>query len=268
MLAAVAKYCRKLGVPLVAHDQGARTVEGVEAWAWRYALPRVSACIVSSGEAADELSAANVMDESVHFVPNGFNPKLFYPGPERPAAPDPFRILVVSRLTAEKDPLTAARAVASIGPGPRVELSIAGTGPLDTAVADVIAASSARLNLHGHVPQRELAEHYRDADVFVLTSLHEGSNQSVLEAMACGLPVVAADVPGLRDAVRDTGVLVPVGDDASLRDVLVRLHSDPEWRLSLRNASLTRAKTVTWERVARQLDDVYRSVLPTGPLPS
>ncbi|MGZ4316390.1 MAG: glycosyltransferase family 4 protein [Gaiellaceae bacterium] len=267
MLAAVASRCRRLAIPLVAHDQGRRTARGIEAWAWRKALPKVSACVISTAEAADELATAGVAAASAHFVPNGFDPRIFYPGPERPDSPDPFRILVVSRLTEEKDPLTAARAAALLSPELRAELCVAGTGPLDSAVATILNGGSTRLRLLGHVSQRELGDHYRRADVFVLSSLHEGWNQSVLEAMACGVPVVATDVPGLRDAVGDAGVLIPVGDHTSLRDVLVRLHASPEWRRSLRQAGLSRARPLTWSNIARRLDDVYRSVLPTQPPP-
>jgi glycosyltransferase involved in cell wall biosynthesis len=262
MLAAVARRCRRLAVPLVAHDQGRRTVGGIEALAGRYALPRVSACIVSTAEATDELATAGFAAESVHFVPNGFDPLIFYPGPERPDEPEPFRILMVSRLTAEKDPLTAARAASLLDPALRPELRVAGTGPLDSAVADILAGSATRLHLLGHVCQQDLGDHYRSADVFVLTSLHESWNQAVVEAMACGVPVVATDVPGLRDAVGDAGVLVGVGDHTSLRDVLARLHASAAWRRSLRQAGLSRVQTLTWANIARRLDDVYRTVLP------
>lgn len=268
MLAAVAARCKRLSVPLVAHDQGSRMVGGIEAWAARYALPQVSACIVSTAEAAVELSEAGIGTESVHFIPNGFNPTIFYPGPERPETSESFRILVVSRLTAEKDPLTAARAAASLGPELEAELMVAGSGPLDSAMTEIMAAGTTRLNLLGHIPQRELGDRYRSADVFVLTSLHEVWNQSVLEAMACGVPVVATDVPGLRDAVGDAGALVPVGDHASLRDVLLQLRANPAWRRSLRQAGLSRAQSLTWNKVAGHLCDVYRSVLSNAPLPN
>ena len=266
MLAAIASRCRRQAIPLVAHDQGRRMVGRLEAWAGRSALPRVSAFVVSTAEATDQLAAAGMPAQSVHNVPNGFDPLIFYPGPDRPDRPQPFRILVVSRLTAEKDPLTAARAAALFSPELGAELSVIGTGPLDSAVAEILAGSSTRLHLLGHVPQHNLGEHYRSADVFVLTSLHEGSNQAVLEAMACGLPVVATDVPGLRDTVGDAGVLIPVGDHMALRDVLVQLHARSEWRRSLRHAGLARAQQFTWHNVALRLEDVYRSVLPIQPL--
>jgi glycosyltransferase involved in cell wall biosynthesis len=201
MLAAVSLWCSRSGIPLVAHDQGRRIVGGIEAWTGRYALPKLSACIVSTTEASEQLAASGFPVESTHVVPNGYDPRIFSAGPEPRGEPDPLRVLLVSRLTAEKDPLTVAKAVAALGAALPVELTVAGEGPLSEKMHEVFSRSSAHLRLLGHVPQHELGDIYRGADVFVLTSLHEGSNQSVIEAMASGLPVVATDVPGLRDAV-------------------------------------------------------------------
>lgn len=271
MLAAVSYWCARRRIPVVAHDQGRRIVGGIEAAAGRYAQSKLDACIVSTAETADELAAAGFPERSTYFVPNGYDPRIFSPNPEPRAEPDPLRVLVVSRLTAEKDPLTAARAVAALGASLPVELMVAGEGPLSAEMETLTAGSGASLRLLGHLPQKELGDVYRSADVFVLTSLHEGSNQAVVEAMASGLPVIATDVPGLRDSVGETGLLIPRGDHAALCDALGRISTDRQLRHALREASLARARSLTWDEIAGELAGVYlnslarsRADIPSG----
>ncbi len=261
MLAGVAYWCARHGIPVVAHDQGRRLVGGVEAAAGRRAQSKLGACIVSTAETAEELAASGFPARLTYFAPNGYDPRIFSPDPRPRTEPVPLRVLVVSRLTAEKDPLTAARAVAALGTRFAVEFTVAGDGPLSAKLESVISGTGVSLRLLGHVPQEQLGNIYRMADVFVLTSLHEVWNQSVVEAMASGLPVVVTDVPGLRDAVGDAGVLVPKGDDAALTEALARLAEDRPLRSALRAASLARARSLTWDKIAHTLDDVYMDVL-------
>ena len=74
MLAAIAWRCRRLAIPLVAHDQGRRTVGGLEAWAWRHSLPQVSAFVVSTTEATDQLDRAGTPQNQCTSSPTGSTP--------------------------------------------------------------------------------------------------------------------------------------------------------------------------------------------------
>ncbi len=76
---------------------------------------------------------------------------------------------------------------------------------------------------------------WRDAHIAVLPSYREGLPKALLEAAACGRPMVATDVPGCREVVRDgeTGLLVPLGDTVALADALQRLAEDPDLRRRL-----------------------------------
>jgi glycosyltransferase involved in cell wall biosynthesis len=123
-------------------------------------------------------------------------------------------------------------------------LAIVGDGPERERVEDELARYSLdrRVRLLGE--RGDVPELLADADVFLLASRSEGLPLSVIEAMAAGLPVVASDVGGLRELVRDgeTGTLVPPGDPAALANALRPLVADRELRRCFGSAGRERAK--------------------------
>ncbi|MBK9713254.1 MAG: glycosyltransferase family 4 protein [Kouleothrix sp.] len=116
----------------------------------------------------------------------------------------------------------------------------------------------------GHVPWRNLMDVYRRASVFVMPSYYESFGISCLEAMACGLPVVATTAGGLPEVVEDgvTGILVPPGDSTALAEAINLLLSDAELRQRLGHAGRERVlATFTPDRVAEQTLSAYRSII-------
>ncbi len=111
------------------------------------------------------------------------------------------------------------------------------------------------------VRYKTLPKIYNQADVFVLTSRYEGMPLTALEAMACGLPVVAFRVGGLPDIVFDdfNGYLVPYGDIDALKDAIIRAYENRR-RLG-RNGRWLVEKIFNWEYVAKRYKELYESLL-------
>lgn len=108
---------------------------------------------------------------------------------------------------------------------------------------------------------------YRELDVLVLCSSSEGQPLALLEAWACGVPVVATRVPGLRDMIRDgvDGMLCAADDAEALATAIRRVVGDPGLRMLLRRGGLERAREFTVERSAAKLWETYRRVLGEAP---
>ena len=106
----------------------------------------------------------------------------------------------------------------------------------------------------GHVSEQRKVELLQQMWCKVTTSAKEGWGLTVLEANACGTPVVATNVPGLKDAVRDevTGLLVPYGDREALAGAVIRLLGDQSLRETLAEAALSWAHSFTWDRAAEE----------------
>ena len=181
-------------------------------------------------------------------VPNGVEP----PGPpsseERKAARTEFglegRTVVVSvgGLDPPKDPLTIANAAISAARGGfPIVLVIAGDGSLRSRLEDIARESEGVVRVLGH--RLDVARLLAAADVFALSSRHEGHPYALLEAMAAGLPCVVSDYPGAADVVGEGGVVVSQGDIDALAQALGRLTDDASLRAAIGEKARRRVET-------------------------
>lgn len=263
MFAAVAWRAQRAGLPLVGQDRGWRTVGRVETAAQRFGLRRCTAVLAASRDSAERLAPMLREQTLVDLAPNGVDPALFRPaGTRRDRGAGAFRVLVVSRLSAEKDPLTMARALAAVVRLPReVTLTIVSRGRLRGEVEGLLRAAGVDAHFIDHLPQAELAERYRASDALILTSRTEGWNQVVLEAMACGVPVIATDIPGTREAAGEAAMLVAAGDHEAVASALTTLIDDASLWNRQRDLGLRHAGAYTWDAVASRVRETYRACL-------
>jgi glycosyltransferase involved in cell wall biosynthesis len=227
--------------------------------------------MTQSAEDAETAKAEGIAPGGrVTVIGNGVDPALFRPGTaeERAAAraamgvaEDDVVAVMIGRMVAEKG---YPELLAALSATPGLTLACIGTrlesdheGAVDQALAAAQGnpATAARLKLMGY--RTDVASLLRGADLFVLPSHREGMPRAIIEAMMTGLPVVATAIRGAREQVIDgeTGLLVPVKDDAALAAALGRLVSDPALRARMGAASLARARAEYDEAkvIARQI---------------
>lgn len=178
-------------------------------------------------------------------------------------------VCCVSRLVVEKglrELLAAFQAVASRQRD--AWLLLVGGGPARAKLEAQCRARGLKENVFfaGPRPNSEVADWLNASDVFALPSYKEGLPNVVLEAMACGLPIVATDVGGIAEAVRtDCALLVPSRDVVSLEQALDRLVGSAELRTRLGGAARRRIEErFTWRRSAVDLAGMYRTILADG----
>jgi D-inositol-3-phosphate glycosyltransferase len=210
-------------------------------------------------------------------IPCGVDTNLFLPGDQAAARAalgldDQPRLLYVGRLAPIKGLETLLDAMARLrAAGTRVHLSIVG-GDADEPLnghEGALRARLARLDLGGTVtfvgaqPQERLRAWYVAADTTVLPSHYESFGMVALEAMACGIPVVASRVGGLQTTVRDgvTGLLVRESDPAALAGALDRLLGDPDLRFRLGREGVQWAARHRWPCVAEAVCREYAALV-------
>lgn len=113
----------------------------------------------------------------------------------------------------------------------------------------------------GYVDDEDMPAIYNGADLFVLPSYYEGFGLPVLEAMACGTPLIASNVTSIPEVVGDAGILVSPTDVEELTRSMAALLKDQELRNTLIKKGLERSKTFSWEKCARETLEVYNELL-------
>ncbi|MFN3704671.1 MAG: glycosyltransferase family 4 protein [Thermoflexales bacterium] len=112
-----------------------------------------------------------------------------------------------------------------------------------------------------HVPNAELPALYAAADVFVFPSFYEGFGIPLIEAMACGTPMVCSDWKLFHEVCGDAALFADPHNPQAIADAIARVLSDPALAEELRQRGLERAKRFTWERTARETMAVYRQMM-------
>jgi phosphatidylinositol alpha-mannosyltransferase len=154
---------------------------------------------------------------------------------------------------------------------PDAVLVVAGDGEERTAAADLPAEIRRRVVMLGNVAHDELPPYHAACEVFAGSARRNESFGIVLvEAMAAGLPVVASDIPGYREVVRDgvEGLLVPPSDPVALAAALREVLDDPALAARLGAAGRERARSYSWDTVAAEVEARYADALSAGRRPA
>lgn len=176
------------------------------------------------------------------------------------------RILVARNLEPLYDNATALRALRLVREKlPNAQLIIAGSGPERQALGDLAAelGLTDAVAFTGRVDNENMAKLYYSANVMVNPSLADNMPNSVLEALACGVPVVSTNVGGVPYLVEHdkTALLVPPQDATAMADAIITLLTDPVKAQQIREAGVESVRQYTWPKVRERLLDTYEQVL-------
>lgn len=239
----------------------------------RWAHRRVQACLAVSEETLSEAKTFGVPRRRIHAIGNGVDPALLRPADrcEREAARQAlglgsgFVAVAVGRLAIEKNPVGLinawAKALQRLPLG--AQLVWIGGGPMHPEVSTCLdrLGLNQSVRLAGH--SDDVPRWLRAADAFLLSSRNEGMANTMLEAMACGLPCAATAVSGTRQLLSKTGagIVVPVGDMEALADAIVVLAADSMARQRMgEQARQTILDDYSLDIVTSRLEQVYKAV--------
>ncbi len=233
-----------------------RTALSLERWAARRCRRIIVVCDADRRLALDKRVAPEARLVTIRYGVRDVAPRAV---PDAPGAPV---VAMVARFEPQKDHACLLRALAAVGAAWCAVL--VGDGPARPSVE----ALARRLGVADRVtflgPRDDVAEVLAKAHVFALATRWEGLPLTILEAMRAGLPVVATDVGGVREAVADgeTGFLVPHGDPQRLAGRLAELAADPAMRSRMGAAGRRSYESrFTFERMVAETAAVYRNVL-------
>jgi glycogen synthase len=264
---AVLLASRETGLPTVVSIQGGDghwvgTCCRTHAEAMHTVLDHSGAVLIGSASFRDEV-VGNLGTDPARFriVPGATDTRRFTPG-DRPlgSLADPPVLLFHGRVDRRKGVLDLLEALPD-----GVRLVVSGIGP---DLEEAKARADGRTTFLGYVPPDEAPEVYRSADVFVSPTYSEGFSNTLLEAMASGLPTVSTASVGVVDCLRheENGLLHDPGDVGGLAKALDRLLSDAPLRTRLATTALEEVRRLySWPVLARSIDEVYSELAGTAP---
>lgn len=177
------------------------------------------------------------------------------------------RLLVVSRLIRRKRVDILIEALFRMRTRYPVRVKIVGDGPERRSLESLAVKHNllSIIQFTGSVSYEKLVEFYREADVFVHCSEAEGMPLVVLEAMACGLPIVATKVQGVENLVETgkNGYLFEQGNVDALVRYLTKIINKKNQRLSMGHQSVQMAQSYDWSAIAQRYLDLYQQIIQT-----
>jgi D-inositol-3-phosphate glycosyltransferase len=237
---------------------------------------RADGVVATCSDEAFELKGLGVPTSSISVVPCGVDLERFTPDGPVAARTGRIRLMSIGRLVPRKGMGHAIEALARlVADGCDAELVIVG----GSGSGDALAADPEYQRLHGvaeglgvadrvvfagQLSQTEMPAMLRSADVVICAPWYEPFGITPLEAMACGVPVVASSVGGLIDTVVEdvTGVHVPPRDPEALAQALAALIADPERARAYGAAGRARVESrYSWDRVAADTERAYLTTL-------
>ncbi|MGA1589133.1 MAG: glycosyltransferase [Ilumatobacteraceae bacterium] len=199
----------------------------------------------------------------------GVDTDRFHPAESGGSDAEAATVLLPARMLRDKGVVEFIEAARSLSARSDIRFLLAGRIDVDgnpTAISEAdLDALLSDSGAHWLGEVDDVAELMRQVDIVALPSYHEGLPKALLEAAACGLPLIATDIPGCRPVVHDgeNGILVPVRDAASLASAIERLASDPALRSTYGERSRQMAvdrfdRRIILDRFAELHDEVLR----------
>jgi glycosyltransferase involved in cell wall biosynthesis len=222
-----------------------------------------ASAVVANSSGLRNLALEFIPSLDIAVIPNGIDTEKFYPV-EMQHPGKPMKLLTVSRLIERKriDLLIKAVSMAK-DMGLDVCLNIAGEGNLGGELRKLSRELnvSEKIFFLGRIPSEKMPQIYRENDVFLMSSSHEGMSNAMLEAMASGLPIITTQCEGVEELITDNGIVTERADAGLFAEALKKLMQNDKSYKKMCIVSRTQAEKLSWNTVARRYLDCYNNVL-------
>jgi glycosyltransferase involved in cell wall biosynthesis len=209
-----------------------------------------------------EIMAKNIgqrfpaLQERITIIPNYVDADLFVPEPGQKLQSE---AIFIGRIAAQKNVASLLEAVASLN----IRLTIIGEGEEREKLLQRYGDVNGRVRWVNFMPHQEIPRYLNSARLFILPSYYEGHPKALIEAMACGMPVIGTRAPGIQELIRhgETGWLCDT-DSASIRQALLKLLGDSELCAHLgNNARAFVVRNFSLDRIVQQELALYQQAL-------
>lgn len=211
-----------------------------------------------------------IPDTKVHYLPFGIDTDLFAPQPDAGRRDtDSIRIFSNRGFFPVYDTKTLVRGFAiAFRNNPALRLTLKGDGPEEEEVRELVSALgfSSQITFRQRTPYSDVPRDYQEADIFITTSISDGTPVSVLEAMSSGLPCIATSVGGIPEWIENnvTGLLIQPGSPQQVAEAIISIARDPHLQKRLGKAARNMiVKNGQWNMLMAQAEKDYLALTET-----
>ena len=202
-----------------------------------------------------EFFSSLIGSERVYYVPHGIDVDYFKPDVRKKDSDTGLRCLFVGRHLRDFETLVHAVELLNRWKGD-FRFIVVTSGKVYNFFNGIH-----NVEFYSGISDEELLKFYQQTDVLVLPLLGSTANNTLLEAMACGLPIVSTDIPGVRDYTNDAcALLTPPGQPKALAEAVLCLNEDKDGRQRMSVASRALSKDFSWQTIAQRIEGVYEKV--------
>lgn len=226
----------------------------------KWTLNAADAVLCYTDEEKKELiNSLSIDEEKIFIIPNGVNLGIFYPDPVELEDHYP-TLLWIGRIVKGKGVHFLIQATALIlREIPNIRLKIIGEGPEKEKMEELIKKLNLEdaISISDYVNYQNLPDIYRESDIFILPSMNEGVPKTVLEAMACGKPIVISEFSHLRELISDSGLMFQKGDIYALAGAILKLMNNETLRKEYgKNARNKIIKNYSWDNTVQKTTEI------------
>lgn len=214
--------------------------------------------VVANSAGLRELALQSSPQQPISVIHNGIDTQTFVPATVKNTNSRRITLVSTGRLIERKGYSYLVRALQGLE---QCRLVLVGGGILERELMQLARSLDVDVEFAGPQPREKVVDFLQRGDIFVLPSLNEGMSNSVLEAMACGLPIIATDVGGSIELVKENGFIVEKGSVESLRAVIEKYTNDRKLIQTHGENSRKRAESMSWQKVADNYLQLYRKTL-------
>lgn len=256
-------------VPFVVTSHGLIPASGPD-WLHKVYIPTVGKFVFNSAdrilcyteEEKARLKKKAGVRSKISVVHNGIDTDLFHPIANKKQTN---RLLWIGRFTRGKglDYLIDAFSILS-KKYPKLHLLLIGDGPEKNDILDKISklGLEKKVNTRDFCPNSRICEVYNSSDIFILPSFEEGVPRTIMEAMACGVPVICTQLPHLVEMIRDVGIAIPAKNSGAIVDAVSEMYSNPKLAEQFGiNGRIKAVEKYSWKDTVSKTIDIYEEVI-------
>lgn len=234
----------------------------LDKFVFRFLSPYIwknSLLTIANSQSLRELAYKTSRKKKIDLIYNGIDLERYTNKSDIKISPK--QIIAVGRLSKIKGFDLLIQAVAAIKTP--CQLVIAGDGPEKENLENLakMLGIEKKVVFTGRLEKQQLIHFYQESSIFCMSSYNEGMSNAMLEAIACGLPVVTTQVGGAAELVKGNGVIVPCGDSFAIQEALETLLDNPERMAQCQKQSLQIASEFSWDIVTNSFIDLLNKSL-------